>query len=276
MMMKQPELGRKIVELRQQKGLTQEELVEQCNISVRTIQRIEAGEVSPRIYTIKTILAALDRDLDDLQQHSVFETNVKKAMLLEIDPNKDISFLFKQLHLGWIAGILSMICFVFQFIEDSYYISEGDYYFGGVFYISLGVISMIMFALHMRAFILIGELFKSYFLKITSVLFIAVNTLMILYSIIDMYFEYMPEAAYAIIFCVFYGLMYLFFGYALFKLQGLGQLPKATGLMQIIIGGMFLTIVFSIVASPASILVQGLTVAIILKVIETIKKQLSE
>lgn len=275
-MMKQPELGRKIVELRQQKGLTQEELVEQCNISVRTIQRIEAGEVSPRIYTIKTILSALDRDLDDLQQDSLFETKVKEAMLLEIDPSKDASFLYTQLNIGWITGIISMICFVFQFIEDSYYISEGDYYFGGIFYISLGIISILMFALHMRAFVLIGELFKSYFLKVIAILFIAVNTLMILYSIIDMYFEYLPEAAYAIIFCVFYGLMYLFFGYALLKLKGLGQLPKATGLMHVVIGGMFLTIIFSLVASPASILIQGLNVAIILKVIETIKSQFSE
>jgi len=46
--MKQPESGRKIFQLRMAKGLTQEELVERCNISVRTIQRIEAGEVTPR------------------------------------------------------------------------------------------------------------------------------------------------------------------------------------------------------------------------------------
>lgn len=61
--MKQPELGRKISELRKAKGMTQEDLVEKCNISVRTIQRIETGEVMPRSYTIKTILAALDYDL---------------------------------------------------------------------------------------------------------------------------------------------------------------------------------------------------------------------
>jgi transcriptional regulator with XRE-family HTH domain len=41
--MKQPELGQKILKLRKQKGFTQEELVAQCNINVRTIQRIEAG-----------------------------------------------------------------------------------------------------------------------------------------------------------------------------------------------------------------------------------------
>lgn len=60
--MKQPELGKRISELRKEKGLTQEELVEKCNINVRTIQRIEAGEVNPRSYTIKTILNVLDVD----------------------------------------------------------------------------------------------------------------------------------------------------------------------------------------------------------------------
>ena len=44
--MNQPELGRKIVELRKAKGLTQEELVEICNLNVRTLQRIESGEVA--------------------------------------------------------------------------------------------------------------------------------------------------------------------------------------------------------------------------------------
>lgn len=58
--MNQPELGRKIVELRKARGLTQEELVEKCNLSVRTLQRIESGEVEPRSYTIKILFAALD------------------------------------------------------------------------------------------------------------------------------------------------------------------------------------------------------------------------
>ena len=76
MIMKQPELGRKISELRTAKGLTQEELVEKCNISVRTIQRIEAGEVTPRSYTVKTILAALDYDLSKIadDQNNFFDS----------------------------------------------------------------------------------------------------------------------------------------------------------------------------------------------------------
>jgi transcriptional regulator with XRE-family HTH domain/ketosteroid isomerase-like protein len=63
--MKQPELGKKIAELRKAKGLTQEELVEKCNINVRTLQRIEAGEATPRSYTIKIIFAALDYNIYD-------------------------------------------------------------------------------------------------------------------------------------------------------------------------------------------------------------------
>jgi transcriptional regulator with XRE-family HTH domain len=64
--MNQPDLGKKIAELRKAKGLTQEELVEKCNLSVRTLQRIESGEVTPRRYTLKTIFAALDY-LDSLE-----------------------------------------------------------------------------------------------------------------------------------------------------------------------------------------------------------------
>jgi transcriptional regulator with XRE-family HTH domain len=65
MKMTQPELGRKIAELRKARGLTQEELVEKCNLSVRTLQRIESGEVSPRSYTLKLIFAALDYSVYD-------------------------------------------------------------------------------------------------------------------------------------------------------------------------------------------------------------------
>jgi transcriptional regulator with XRE-family HTH domain len=59
-MMKQPQLGKRIAELRKAKGLTQDELVQKCNLSVRTLQRIESGEVIPRSYTVKIIFAALD------------------------------------------------------------------------------------------------------------------------------------------------------------------------------------------------------------------------
>ncbi len=63
--MKQPKLGQKVIELRKQKGLTQEELVAKCNLNVRTLQRIESGEVNPRSHTIKNIFKALDYEESD-------------------------------------------------------------------------------------------------------------------------------------------------------------------------------------------------------------------
>ena len=60
--MNQPDLGLKVSELRQQKALTQEQLAELCEVSARTIQRIESGEVDPRAYTLQCLSKALEFD----------------------------------------------------------------------------------------------------------------------------------------------------------------------------------------------------------------------
>jgi uncharacterized Tic20 family protein len=63
--MNQPDLGIKVYELRQQKGMTQEQLSEFCQVSSRTIQRIESGEVDPRTYTVQCLSTALDFDFNE-------------------------------------------------------------------------------------------------------------------------------------------------------------------------------------------------------------------
>jgi uncharacterized Tic20 family protein len=63
--MNQPQLGLKVSELRQQKGLTQERLAELCEVSARTIQRIESGEVDPRAYTLHCLGEALEFDFNE-------------------------------------------------------------------------------------------------------------------------------------------------------------------------------------------------------------------
>ncbi|MDP3432647.1 MAG: helix-turn-helix domain-containing protein [Bacteroidota bacterium] len=55
----------KLLVLRQKLNLTQEELSEKSGISVRTIQRIEAG-TSPQGYTLKALANALGIDESDL------------------------------------------------------------------------------------------------------------------------------------------------------------------------------------------------------------------
>src|SRR5262245_6407847 len=61
--MNQPDLGLKISELRQEKNLTQEKLAEYCEVSTRTIQRIESGDVEPRAFTRNSLSNILDFDL---------------------------------------------------------------------------------------------------------------------------------------------------------------------------------------------------------------------
>ena len=56
------ETGKLIKELRIKKGMTQEELADKTEVTSRTIQRIENGEVDPRAYTLQMIAKALDVD----------------------------------------------------------------------------------------------------------------------------------------------------------------------------------------------------------------------
>jgi len=63
--MNQPDLGLKVSELRQLKGLTQEQLAERCEVSTRTIQRIESGEVDPRAFTLRCLGDALGFDFEE-------------------------------------------------------------------------------------------------------------------------------------------------------------------------------------------------------------------
>jgi transcriptional regulator with XRE-family HTH domain len=60
--MKESSLGELVVELRNKKGLTQEELAQRCDLDVRTIQRIEKEEVKPYFSTLKIISDILEYD----------------------------------------------------------------------------------------------------------------------------------------------------------------------------------------------------------------------
>ncbi|MBC8755772.1 helix-turn-helix transcriptional regulator [Kordia sp. YSTF-M3] len=94
--MKQPDLGKKISELRLAKGLTQSELAEKCNLSLRTIQRIESAEVTPRSYSVKLIFknldyegyTSLDKDSEEdenVTDRSNLKTNItKKALIIAL------------------------------------------------------------------------------------------------------------------------------------------------------------------------------------------------
>ncbi len=63
--MKQPEIGKVVTQLRLQKGMTQEKLAESCDVSTRTIQRIESGEVDPRSFTLNNLSIILEYNFNN-------------------------------------------------------------------------------------------------------------------------------------------------------------------------------------------------------------------
>jgi uncharacterized Tic20 family protein len=91
--MNQPDLGMKIIELRQQKGLTQEKLAEYCDVSTRTIQRIESGEVEPRSFTRNSLSNILEFDLGREN------TNNEQIWLALLHISSAVSFVFIPLML---------------------------------------------------------------------------------------------------------------------------------------------------------------------------------
>lgn len=74
-------LGQKIKELRILKGLTQEDLAEKTNLSVRTIQRIESGDVDPRTYTLNLLAEALGVDLEEFTREKIDQENTAEAQI---------------------------------------------------------------------------------------------------------------------------------------------------------------------------------------------------
>lgn len=72
-------IGQVIKELRIKKGLTQEELAQETELSARTIQRIENGEVDPRAYSLQMIAKALDVDFSLFVEDGFNESDEKIA-----------------------------------------------------------------------------------------------------------------------------------------------------------------------------------------------------
>ncbi|MCD0480084.1 helix-turn-helix domain-containing protein [Chryseobacterium sp. LC2016-29] len=74
--------------IRETKNLTQEELAEKSGISVRTIQRIEAG-TNPKGYTLKTLAASLDVSEQDLLIAEIVKEEIKVEEISLTTENDD-------------------------------------------------------------------------------------------------------------------------------------------------------------------------------------------
>ncbi len=108
----------KLSELRLEKGMTQEELATATGISLRTIQRIELGQVKPRIYSLKKIAEALKVDFSDLYHPGHHLPNLfrgdRKQVFLGIFYSVWATLIFILLLLNITSQILGI-----QFLSNS-------------------------------------------------------------------------------------------------------------------------------------------------------------
>jgi len=82
--MQNKSIGKHLIYQRKLKGYSQQQLSEKTEVTVRTIQRIEKGEVHPHLQTVKLLATALDIDMNDLLplENPREETLQKKWLLL--------------------------------------------------------------------------------------------------------------------------------------------------------------------------------------------------
>ncbi len=233
--MKQPELGRKLLELRKQKGLTQEELVEQCNINVRTIQRIEAGEVMPRSFTLKTILNALGEDLKNLEK--------RESSLFENLDFKDIKFSGIYLKLAWICGIIYFLSGFVEFAIDYVRFYEDELIISKEAYISMKFIILITYIYFMWGFVLSGKIFNNYLLKIGAFFLIGITILFYGYDMVSLYFEPFYMEYVLVTQSIFCGIGSFIFGFALLRLvKPMGNIAQIAGGIEIATGVFFILV----------------------------------
>lgn len=251
--MEQPELGRRLTSLRKEKNLTQEELATKSHVSVRTIQRIEAGEVLPRMITVKILLEALGESYESfsIEQNQAMETT--KSNLPTTNRN--------TLLIAVVAGAVYLISEIILGMMDIVWLKEvRDWGFRmNASYVGLTMVMVISFALFARGFVSLGVLFENELLKIASYLLIMATLGLGILDVSSLSFEdiesiWMPYAVFAVVF----GVLSILFGVSLLRLQdGMGELSRIAGILKIAMGCVLLPVVlffiYPIIMIPATL-----------------------
>lgn len=254
--LKQPELGQTILQLRTAKQLTQEELVEQCNINVRTLQRIEAGEVTPRDFTIKTILDVLDYKVEEIEKSI---------------QNKEST---KHLQLGWIAGVVYFVFGIFEVMVDFGRFEPNLPSYFPFIYVSVKAIATLSFVYFMLGFVAVGNHFQNSLLKISAFLMFGAMVVMELYDIISIMGDLTDEEFIGIkgIQAVAFGGIDIIFGIALLRLaKHVGTSAQVAGVFEIIAGACFVTFILAFLGLFMLIPANLLEIIVLYKVYDMLK-----
>lgn len=242
--MQQPELGRRLTALRKEKNLTQEELVEKSHVSVRTIQRIEAGEVLPRTITVKILLQALG------ESYESFSTNQNQVMNNQgyAVPTRNRNTVLMAV----LAGAVYLVAEIILGTMDIARFTDGrEWGFRmNAIYAGLTIVMVISFVLFARGFIVLGIVFENSLLKVATYLLMAVTLVKGIVDANSLWAEdvesiWIPYVAVAIVL----GALGIVFGVALLRLQdSMGELSRIAGILEIVMGCLLITVVLFFVA----------------------------
>jgi transcriptional regulator with XRE-family HTH domain len=277
--MNQPELGKKIAALRNEKGLTQEELVAKCNISVRTIQRIESGEVIPRSYTLKSIFNALEFNYESVfksRKETTSWQNFKNIFQIISSKQNNIQHSENLLTVAWIFGVVYFVVSSIELFVE-YQLEESETFkIDPVVYMLIKITSLFTFFLYFKGFIWLGIVFKNYLIKIVATISIIFAFLMMIYDIIRFYFGGDDYVIGDIVFLFAYGFLGIFFGFAIIRLKShLGNIAEITGILEIIASFFILTILLALFGLILYIPVELFKIIVLYKAIEIIKTKLA-
>lgn len=241
--MQQPELGRRLTALRKERNLTQEELVEKSHVSVRTIQRIEAGEVLPRLSTVKILLEALGESYDTfLTKPTNMETRTEQL------EHSGRSVLLTAVIAGaiYLAVEISLGA-----LDIAWLTKEQDWEpWLNMVYIGLTVVMMASYTLFARGFILLSKLFENKLLTIGAYLMMAAVIGIGILDCVTLFSGdterlWMPYSIAAAV----SGALTFVFGIALIRLQdGMGELSRVAGILEILIGCALVTVILFFIA----------------------------
>ena len=240
--MKQPELGKHIFNLRKEKGLTQEELVEQCNINVRTIQRIEAGEVNPRSYTVKLILEVLGEDLRMLEADSL------KANSLDVWSANDL----KKLNRSWFFGIFYAIVNFIGIIIEIYLVANDANLFQVLAYrIPFAIVFFALLIPFLQGYKLLAEKFDNTLLKNAVPVYIGISVLMTICTFFTGTSNSIDtlEIALGVFTLILFGTGELIMGLAILKLkESVGASAQLIGILKIVNGILLISVLLAPIA----------------------------
>ncbi|MFN8343080.1 MAG: helix-turn-helix transcriptional regulator [Cyclobacteriaceae bacterium] len=157
--MQQPELGRRLTALRKEKGLTQEDLVEKSHVSVRTIQRIEAGEVLPRMITVKILLEALGVSYESFLAEQV-AMPVRKG---GVTASHRITLLTAARRVPYLVAEVVLASWISPDVQHP------DWgWMMNAMYIGLTVLMAVSFALFARGFVALSAIFENRLLAVAA------------------------------------------------------------------------------------------------------------